>query len=104
MSFRLQHALDHANKRRHGRKAYVYAIECHGFVKVGVATSIAARMNQLQVGCPFELHLLTKWRSSDAIGQERRLHAMLKPFEERGEWFKLNAQSWRLIKEEMHRS
>ena len=91
---RLQHALNYSRKmtfKRVDRKAFVYLIGCHDFVKVGITDDLTIRLSSLQVGCPYELKLITSWLVSQSGESERRLHALWKRYEVRGEWFMLPA-------------
>lgn len=87
---RLAHAKNHcASKRPLQKPAFVYVIECQGFVKIGVATNPKARLADLQVGCPFTLNLLKAEPHCDPYDFERLLHKKLKSHRGVGEWFKL---------------
>ena len=94
MEDRLDHALKYAKelggvKSAKPRVGFVYIIQCHDFVKVGVASNVAKRMYGLQTGCPYELRLLASWMSRHAIRDERRLHLKWRRYEVRGEWFQV---------------
>jgi len=67
----------------------IYVVQCHEFVKIGIAANPHARLAQLQVGCPYKLTLAGFWRSAHAIGEEEMIHSFLDEYRERGEWFKL---------------
>ena len=89
---RLSHALKYAKKiesNRDGRSGFIYLITCRDFVKVGIAVNPYERLMQLQVGCPYELHLLAAFKTDQAIKDERKFHAMWKQYEVRGEWFQV---------------
>jgi len=68
---------------------WVYAIQCHEFVKIGVANDVRKRLASLQTGCPYDLTLIAEWHSSDAGRVEDELHEILDKWRVRGEWFKL---------------
>lgn len=94
---RLNHALIHSAKAKTSRelketgKGFVYLIECHNFIKVGIAIDIKTRICGLQVGCPYELKLLVAFASNRMEHDERRLHQLWKRYEVRGEWFQVPA-------------
>ena len=89
---RLDNSLRYAKQRflQYRRlKGSVYVVCCEGFVKIGFATSVSARLSNLQIGCPFELKLMKVFKSDDIVEMERKLHRELVPYWHRGEWFKL---------------
>ena len=70
---------------------YVYVIVSDaGHHKIGIAHSPKNRLNQIRVGCPFELFIAETMRcpSEDAARQVERLaHSRLAEFRGAGEWF-----------------
>jgi hypothetical protein len=87
---RLAHALTYAAKLqqdRADRRGFIYIIQCHNLVKVGIANSPKARLIELQVGCPYTLKLLKAFPTQRAATDEKRFHKQWKAFELRGEWF-----------------
>ncbi|SHL74993.1 GIY-YIG nuclease family protein [Streptomyces yunnanensis] len=54
-------------------------------VKIGVATNVKARLDELRVGSPLPLHLIWKARGGRAL--ERTLHEYFSPYRIHGEWF-----------------
>lgn len=79
----------------------VYLIQCGPFVKIGIATEVAARLADLQIGNPVELTLI--WHSweltkNEAARVERRAHRKLASCRVSGEWFRADAETgWRAI-------
>ena len=69
----------------------LYAISAEGqFIKFGIAKNPDKRLDQLQVGSPFELKLIAHVLTPDAataVGLEKLVHAALGRFHARGEWF-----------------
>jgi hypothetical protein len=63
----------------------VYFVMCCEFLKIGVATDVGDRISALQVGCPFPLTLLGTIRGG--VRAETALHAALRAYHARGEWF-----------------
>ena len=58
-----------------------------GWVKIGTATNIDARLAELQVGCPHRLILLASGPGGTAM--EAALHFEFAKYRRRGEWFRL---------------
>jgi len=69
------------------RDGCVYAIHAEGsdFVKIGTATNIKSRMEQMQTGCPHKLVLLGACNGGQVT--EQRMHKRLKGRSVRGEWY-----------------
>ena len=99
ISSRVEHVFKHYGMTMHARQdvddisltgsLWVYAIQCHEFVKIGVANDVKKRLASLQSGCPYELTLLAQWHTSDAGRVEDELHELLDKYRIRGEWFEL---------------
>jgi hypothetical protein len=71
--------------------AGVYAIECvPGYVKIGRARNVAARMHELQTGCPFELKLLAVLSTNPE--DETSFHRRFARDRRHGEWFALTPE------------
>lgn len=68
---------------------YVYLIECDGYFKVGKATSVKTRLNQLQTSSPHKMNLIASFKSKDCSEDEKRIHKALSDFNVRGEWFSI---------------
>lgn len=84
------------------RKWKIYLICAGAYVKVGVSTDVAGRLNAMQTGCPLPLGLLLLVHLSDARSPhvtERAIHAELKwaGLHARGEWFKGGALLWATV-------
>lgn len=76
------------------RTHWVYAISDGAFVKIGFATSVAKRMNDLQVANPSELKVEAKIkceRRADAKRLESEIHCACEGHRVRGEWFNMDA-------------
>lgn len=89
---RLENTLRYCGMRsfqQQGFKAYIYVIQCQGFVKIGIADNPKKRLSELQVGCPFKLELVRAFASRDPRRDEKSLHHSLGKHHERGEWFRL---------------
>jgi len=74
-------------------KYYVYFIQhdVDGPIKIGVAKDPARRLNELQIGNPYQLYLITKidcCTSGNAYALEKKLHWKFKRWNISGEWFK----------------
>src|SRR5216110_1895594 len=70
--------------------AFVYVIRAGEFIKIGVARDVSKRVQQMQVGCPYDTEVLMAWPCSDPYAFERRLHYQLRAYRHRGEWFIVN--------------
>jgi hypothetical protein len=73
-----------------GDKAYLYAIECDGYYKVGITTNVSARMATMQVGSPHEMRIRMRRLVPCEVSAiaEQEMHIALRAFHVRGEWFK----------------
>ena len=69
----------------------IYFIRCQKYVKIGYAKDVSKRLSELQVGCPFELQIMSVIPGTPAL--ERRFHEVLRDFHIRGEWFLCNTSS-----------
>lgn len=72
------------------RAVYVYAIECAGFVKIGIAADTRTRLAALKLNCPLDMALLGRRKFASrqsAIDAERATHAALAGQRHKGEWF-----------------
>lgn len=72
------------------KQRMVYFVEGNGFVKIGATNSISTRLHDLQVGCPFELKLVTTLPGGEKV--ERQLHDMFAKHRKRGEWFEFHQE------------
>lgn len=72
---------------------YVVGFEEPGVVKVGSARVISLRLDQMQTGNPFRLHLIgaVSIYDCDPCTVEREAHKRLKDCRIRGEWFDIEA-------------
>jgi predicted GIY-YIG superfamily endonuclease len=64
-------------------------------LKIGKAKDVAARIAQLQTGCPYELKLVGSLRCKSemhAAGIEQLAHRVFKHARRRGEWFEYSRQ------------
>lgn len=82
-------------------ESYVYVMlnERNGLTKIGMSTQPAFREKTLQSQEP-EIHLLACWKAPAKV--ERELHRMFASNRQRGEWFKLTAKEFGLIKDRMN--
>lgn len=74
----------------------VYIVSCPGFVKIGVADDVDARIAQLQTG---NLHPLTVRAILEGVPRstERRLHRALRRWRVHGEWFRFSREARKLV-------
>jgi len=81
-------------------ESYVYFIECEGFVKIGKAVNVQARLKQLKSPAdgtlkPFHIDMKkAKLLGSitGGLGTEAMFHRELESHRVEGEWFKLNTK------------
>ena len=68
------------------RVAYVYFLECGGFIKIGFATDIARRLQAIQAMNPLDVTLVGRIRATLRV--ERVLQERFSGVHHRGEWFR----------------
>ena len=71
---------------------YVYLLEGGGFFKIGKATDLDRRVQQIFPKLPFECRLLHAIASDDCLALERWLHRRFADCRRNGEWFQLDAE------------
>ena len=78
------------HRRENAVGSYVYIIGSleMGFVKIGKAKDPAARIDSLQVGCPYELSVFAVFKER-GLAFEKKLHDRARPYHHRGEWFRI---------------
>jgi hypothetical protein len=85
---RLASSLRFCARMRRERTKFIYVIQAGEFVKIGVATDVAKRIQELQTGCPYNLKLVVAVPCKNAYASERSVHDRLQAFHTRGEWFR----------------
>lgn len=75
------------------KPSVIYVIKPDGldYVKVGQTRDLYPRMSTIQTGCPHELRIL--FVLLGGTDEEARIHFDLGAHRERGEWFRLNAET-----------
>jgi len=68
------------------RRRYVYFIQCSGYVKIGTAIDVRARMASIKASNPHQVDIIAIIPASDDT--EKLLHERFKPLRHKGEWFK----------------
>ncbi len=74
---------------------YVYFIKMQdgvehlSYVKIGYSKDVETRLQDLQVGSPFELVLLRRIFSENASELEKEMHSKYAQYRTRGEWFRM---------------
>ena len=79
---------------------YIYVIHCTttDYYKIGQSkSSVNSRLTSMQVGCPFELEVITCREVRNYLALERQLHADFADCSVRGEWFKLSVEDLQVI-------
>lgn len=89
----------------------IYFIQCgkNGPIKIGSSDEPDKRMEQLQVGCPYELKMLWKYRengdnTADYETREVDIHKKFQHERVRGEWFHPSRDLVNFISAEMENS
>lgn len=77
-------ALRHDNEAQ--RPRYVYFIRSSGYVKIGTAIDVRARMASIKASNPHPIEIICIIPACEDT--ERRLHERFKPLRHKGEWFK----------------
>lgn len=71
-----------------GRKQKVYVMQHElGPVKIGIAKDPEGRLSDLQVSCPYEIHIKKTKGVQNAHEVEQYLHSHFRKYHMRGEWF-----------------
>ena len=65
----------------------IYAVGAGHYVKIGYTIDLNKRLRTLSTASPVPLKVLKRLRGTPA--DERRLHAMFKPWKQKNEWFRL---------------
>jgi hypothetical protein len=83
--------LDEIEKLQYIRPGFVYLIRCGNsdFYKIGKATNVKSRRDNLQIGCPYYLQVVATLETSNPQYLEKRLHKRFEAKRTYGEWFKL---------------
>jgi len=74
----------------HTAGQYVYVLHAGGFIKVGRAGDVSARIRQLQCGCPSKIEpivMFGRLPTQTAGDVERHIHFRLRRAQSHGEWF-----------------
>lgn len=74
-----------------GKKGSIYALQCEGFVKIGMSKNFASRFKQIDAGVPFDVKKIAM-RSVPLAGMayaEAWLHHKFKENRVKGEWFSI---------------
>jgi hypothetical protein len=76
--------------KKQDANGFIYFADDGHFVKIGFATNVSARIQDLQIGSTRAIQLLgTK---PGTMADERRLHRQFAHLRHRGEWFKKEAE------------
>lgn len=78
---------------RTARTSFTPTKKWFDYYKIGIATDVRDRLNNLSVGTPHELELITTVESSDPKEVEDRLHFMHSFSRQKGEWFFLTSNT-----------
>jgi len=77
----------------------VYVIQCHSNFKIGMASSLGARLSQIQTSCPYNVRVVAfiPCEPEDALKLEQTLHDLYRSKNVRGEWFNLTRRDIAVI-------
>lgn len=71
------------------RTGFVYVVRCMQYYKIGITKDMESRAKGWQTDNPFDLEVITVFRSDRASAYERALHTRFRRYHHRGEWFQL---------------
>ena len=97
-------------KRRHKRiksqklppdnvPGFVYLMQCGKHYKIGMSKDPQSRLEQLSTQPPFDIELICTIPTNDMVALEAEIHKLFKHKRKRGEWFTLDTQDVKFIKE-----
>lgn len=78
---------------------YIYLITDHTHYKLGIAKNVEKRRRQLQTGTPNKLSIDAFYPVTDARKKEKYLHTKYASKQRQGEWFALNEDDVKNIKD-----
>lgn len=71
------------------RTVYFIGSEKEAFVKIGVASDVRKRLQDIRTAAPFPVRILGMVERRDAAKTERELHQLFAAYHTHGEWFRL---------------
>lgn len=82
---------------------YIYLIGSlkYGFVKIGYSKNPHKRLKEIQVGCPFEVNILSVAKGN--MLKEKLIHKKYSKYKSFGEWFFIKGEVELMVKKEMDR-
>ena len=69
--------------------SFVYLMRCEQYHKIGYSNDPRKRQMSMQVGCPFDICIVSMFETLTPIWDESYLHELLQPHKYKGEWFRL---------------
>ena len=78
-------------------KSFVYIVTAGEYQKIGFASDVNRRINQMRPACPLEIELLKAWPTTKPVQLEQHLHIMFWKYHVRGEWFRIPLQELELV-------
>lgn len=73
--------------RRKGSNIYFVTAEGTNFLKIGYATDVASRIDQIRAGCPYPMRVIASIPGTKQ--DEHQLHLRFRQFHNHNEWFRL---------------
>ena len=86
-------------EKRQAKRGYVYLIRAGVFYKIGIAENLDNRLKAFKTSVPQEIKLIIGRKVKDYRGVERKLHRLFEKKSVKGEWFKLDKEDIKKIKE-----
>ena len=72
------------------RETFVYCVLADEFVKIGISGSFEYRLGAIRTNIPFDTEVLC-FLPDGSAHKEKKIHRILQPFWEHGEWFCANS-------------
>jgi hypothetical protein len=86
-------------RRKRLNLSSIYIIKCGVYYKIGYAYDVASRFCSIKLSNPYEIYLVFSFKVTDAKKFEKELHKIFESKKHRGEWFILDDEDIREIKE-----
>lgn len=86
-------------RKREKENGYIYILKSKNLYKIGRAKSLKSRIKTYRTENPFGIRVILQKEVDDYIGIEDRLLRKFKNKQVRGEWFKLNKEDIKWLKQ-----
>jgi hypothetical protein len=88
-------------RRKQKKSGYVYLLKSRNLYKIGRAKNMQNRMKFYKTENPFKIKVIFQKEVDDYIGKETELLKKFKDKNYKGEWFSLNSQDIKWIKQNL---